>query len=132
MSIAKKALEMIADHGGSIDCDELFMLIVSSGELGFGVEPHHVLDRLITDGKVIFDSPFGGSKSSTNLVSLRTGIRKETDGPIDCDCSFCYDKLTGKGEVPCEGANHHCEFCHDKKLCRTLECLNKFNHSSSA
>jgi hypothetical protein len=129
MSIRKKTLEIIEAAGGSIDCDKLYKLIISSGQLGFGVEPHDVLNTLITEGNVIFDSPYGGSQSPTNLVSLRTGNRKKTDGPADCDCHFCDDKLAGKGEVPCEGANHHCEYCHDKNRCTTLECL---NHSDSS
>ena len=45
----------------------------------------------------------------------------------DCDCFHCADKETGKGELPCEYWNHHCELCHSKCICSKKECRDQFD-----
>ena len=50
--------------------------------------------------------------------------RKITDGPIDCNCYFCMGKpRQNRGRAKCENENHHCDSCHIKRQCTTIECI---------
>lgn len=52
-------------------------------------------------------------------------LRVPGDGPRDCSCFGCHDheprwergKLKG-----CEYKDHHCDMCHEHKLCSISEC----------
>lgn len=39
-----------------------------------------------------------------------------------CNCYYCSDKVSGHGESPCEYYQHHCDSCHEKKICTADEC----------
>lgn len=53
--------------------------------------------------------------------------RLPTDGQIDCDCSLCSGKpRVERGREPCEYAAHHCDNCHERKTCTTIECKKEF------
>lgn len=51
--------------------------------------------------------------------------RAANDGPIDCQCSVCCGKqprhMRGR-LVGCEYRDHHCEFCHEQKICTVIAC----------
>ena len=51
--------------------------------------------------------------------------REPTDGPIDCSCAFCNGsmprQMRGKRD-DCEYRNHHCESCHDIRICTQAAC----------
>jgi len=49
------------------------------------------------------------------------------NGPSNCDCHYCDDKVTGKGEEPCEYFNHHCDHCHKHLNCTEDECIRMFD-----
>lgn len=51
--------------------------------------------------------------------------REPTEGPKDCSCFICYMAMprSMRGRLDgCESKNHHCESCHERRICSALEC----------
>lgn len=57
------------------------------------------------------------------LDIFEEGTLRLEDTPSDkCYCFYCYDKVDGHGEDPCEYYKHHCDACHEKKIFTADEC----------
>lgn len=50
--------------------------------------------------------------------------RLPTDGPRDCECAICYGRpRRDRGRIDgCEYRDHHCEGCHERRLCTEETC----------